>query len=92
MLRAAIQESSPRALSSRSSAPPSGETKELKYYEYGVKSLLTFEKIADTRRSRGKLSAHSWRNAVKLGLKYRAVNRELQALRQMFINAQRWGR
>jgi hypothetical protein len=48
--------------------------KTLKYYEYGVKSLLAFERIADSRLDtiRAKLSADSLRSGRGPDLRYRA--------------------
>ena len=68
--------------------------KTLKYYEYGVKSLLAFAKIADL-----KLDAITGETigafvAKRRGddLEVSSINRELQALRRMFRLAQEWGK
>jgi integrase len=70
------------------------KVKTLKYYEYGVKSLLVFAKLADS-----KLDAITGETigafvAKRRGdeLEVSSINRELQALRRMFRLAQEWGK
>ena len=68
--------------------------KTLKYYEYGVKSLLTFPKIADCRLDAvtGEIIGGFIAKRRNAGLEVSSVNRELQALRRMFHLAQEWGK
>lgn len=68
--------------------------KTLKYYEYGVKSLLGFEKLADTRLD--SITTETIGGFVArrqdCGLQVSSVNRELQALRRMFHLAEEWNK
>jgi integrase len=68
--------------------------KTLKYYEYGVKSLLAFEKIADSRLDTitGEAIGGFVAKRQGAGLEISSINRELQALRRMFRLAQEWGK
>ena len=68
--------------------------KTLKYYEYGVKSLLAFERIADIRLDAitGETISGFIAKRRDSGLEVSSINRELQALRRMFHLAQEWGR
>jgi len=65
-----------------------------KYYEYGVKSLLAFEKLAAARLD--SITTETVGAFVALrngaGVQISSINRELQALRRMFHLAQEWGR
>jgi integrase len=65
-----------------------------KYYEYGVKSLLAFEKIADCRLDTvtGETIGEFIGKRRGAGLEVSSMNRELQALRRMFRLAQEWGK
>jgi integrase len=65
-----------------------------KYYEYGVKSLLAFEKLADSRLDAitGETIGGFIAKRREAGLEVSSINRELQALRRMFHLAQEWGR
>jgi integrase len=66
--------------------------KTLKYYAYGVKSLLAFEKIAGSRLTAitGETIGAFIARRRDSGLEVSSVNRELQALRRMFHLAQEW--
>jgi integrase len=68
--------------------------KTLKYYEYGVKSLLGFEKLADTRLD--SITTENIGGFIakrrECGLQVSSVNRELQALRRMFHLAEEWSK
>ena len=68
--------------------------KTLKYYEYGVKSLLAFERIAGSRLDAitGEIIGGFVAKRQGAGLEISSINRELQALRRMFRLAQEWGR
>jgi len=68
--------------------------KTLKYYEYGVKSLLAFGKLADARLDTitGETIGGFVATRRERGLEVSSINRELQALRRMFHLAQEWGR
>jgi len=68
--------------------------KTLKYYEYGVKSLLAFQKIADCRLDAvtGETIGEFIGKRRNAGPEVSSVNRELQALRRMFRLAQEWGK
>jgi integrase len=68
--------------------------KTLEYYEYGVKSLLAFQKIADCRLDAitGETIGEFAGKRRNAGLEVSSVNRELQALRRMFRLAQEWGK
>jgi integrase len=68
--------------------------KTLKYYAYGVKSLLAFEKLADARLDTitGETIGAFIAKRRDCGLEVSSINRELQALRRMFRLAQEWGR
>jgi integrase len=67
--------------------------KTLKYYEHGVKSLLGFGKIAESRLDAitGETIAAFVAKRQEAGLEVSSINRELQALRRMFRLAQEWG-
>jgi integrase len=68
--------------------------KTLRYYEYGVKSLLAFDKLADSRLDAitGETMGAFVASRASRGLEVSSINRELQALRRMFHLAQEWGR
>jgi integrase len=68
--------------------------KTLKYYEYGAKSLLAFERIADARLDTitGETIGAFIAKRRDSGLEVSSVNRELQALRRMFHLAEEWGK
>jgi integrase len=65
-----------------------------KYYEYGVKSLLAFEKLASARLDSITTETIGAFIAVRkgAGVQISSINRELQALRRMFHLAQEWGK
>src|SRR5215471_11748848 len=64
------------------------------YYESGVKSLMSFNKLSDSRLDSitGEAIGAFIANRRDSGLEVSSVNRELQALRRMFHLAQEWGR
>jgi integrase len=64
-----------------------------KYYEYGVKDLLSFEKLAVARPDSITTETIGAYIALRKGADVRisSINRELQALRRMFHLAQEWG-
>ena len=66
----------------------------LKYYEYGVKSLLAFEKLAGPRLDAITTETIGAFIAARkeAGVQIRSINRELQSLRRMFHLAQEWGK
>jgi integrase len=68
--------------------------KTLRYYEYGVKSLLAFERLADARLDTitGETIGGFVATRRERGLEVSSINRELQALRRMFHLAGEWGR
>jgi integrase len=68
--------------------------KTLKYYEYGVKSLLAFEKIGNSRLDSitGETIGAFIAKRRDSGLEVSSINRELQALRRMFHLAEEWGK
>ena len=68
--------------------------KTLSYYENGVKCLLGFESLADTRLDSITTEAIGGFIAKRRerGLQVSSVNRELQALRRMFHLAEEWGK
>jgi integrase len=68
--------------------------KTLKYYEYGVKSLLAFEKLADARLDTitGETIGGFVAKRRERGLEVSSINRELQALRRMFHLAEEWNK
>ncbi len=68
--------------------------KTLRYYESGVKSLVAFQKLADTRLDSITTETVSGFIAKRRGegLQVSSINRELQALRRMFHLAEEWGR
>jgi len=72
----------------------SAKIKTQKYYEYGVKSLLSFEKLASARLDSITTETIAAFAAARksAGLEISSINRELQALRRMFHLAQEWGR
>jgi integrase len=65
-----------------------------KYYEYGVKALLSFEKLADARLDSITTETIGAYIALRKGadVQISSINRELQALRRMFHLAQEWGK
>ncbi|HXI41866.1 MAG TPA: tyrosine-type recombinase/integrase [Bryobacteraceae bacterium] len=65
-----------------------------KYYEYGVKSLLAFERLATARLDSITTETIAAFVAVRkgAGVQISSINRELQALRRMFHLAQEWGK
>jgi integrase len=65
-----------------------------KYYEYGVKSLLAFEKLASAHLDAITTETIGAFVGVRksAGLQISSINRELQALRRMFHLAQEWGK
>jgi integrase len=68
--------------------------KTLKYYEYGVKSLLAFEKLANARLDTitGETIGGYVAKRRERGVEVSSINRELQALRRMFHLAEEWGK
>lgn len=64
------------------------------YYEYGVKRLLAFERLATARLDTITTDAISAFVAQRKesGLEISSINRELQVLRRMFHLAQEWGK
>jgi len=68
--------------------------KTLQYYASGVKSLLAFERLADSRLDAitGETIGGFIAKRRDAGLEVSSINRELQALRRMFHLAQEWGR
>jgi len=70
------------------------KVKTQKYYENGVKALLSFEKLADARLDSITTDMIGAFVAIRLGVgvQISSVNRELQALRRMFHLAQEWGK
>jgi integrase len=64
------------------------------YYQSGVKSLLSFEKLASARLDSITTETIAAFAAARksAGLEISSINRELQALRRMFHLAQEWGR
>jgi integrase len=65
-----------------------------KYYEYGVKRLLAFQKLAASRLDSITTETIAAFVAVRkgTGVQISSINRELQALRRMFHLAQEWGK
>src|ERR1700722_17378077 len=72
----------------------SAKEKTQRYYEYGVKALLSFEKLATARLD--SITTETIGAFVALrrgaGVQISSINRELQALRRMFHLAQEWGK
>jgi integrase len=70
------------------------KVKTQKYYEYGVKALLSFEKLANVRLDSITTEAVGAFVALRKGtnVQISSINRELQALRRMFHLAQEWGK
>jgi site-specific recombinase XerD len=70
----------------------SAKIKTQKYYEYGVKSLLSFERLASARLDSITTETIGAFAAVRksAGIEISSINRELQALRRMFHLAQEW--
>jgi len=68
--------------------------KTLRYYEYGVKSLLAFDRLADARLDTitGETIGGFIATRRERGLEVSSINRELQALRRMFHLAGEWSR
>lgn len=66
----------------------------MKYYEHGVKCLVSFEKLATARLD--SITTETIASFVAArkgaGLEISTINRELQALRRMFHLAQEWGK
>jgi len=64
------------------------------YYEYGVKSLLAYDKLAN--ESIDAITSEKVAGFVakrqQAGLQIASINRELQVLRRMFHLAQEWGK
>jgi integrase len=70
------------------------KVKTQKYYEYGVKALLSFERLATARLdtiTTETIGAFIARRKTA-GVQISSINRELQALRRMFHLAQEWGK
>ena len=72
----------------------SAKEKTQKYYEYGVKSLLSFERLATARLDATTTETIGAFVAVRkdAGVQISSINRELQALPRMFHLAQEWGK
>jgi hypothetical protein len=72
----------------------SAKVKTQKYYEYGVKALSSFEKLATARLDSITTETIGAFIAVRkgAGIQVSSINRELQALRRMFHLAQEWGK
>src|SRR5260221_254206 len=70
------------------------KVKTQKYYEYGVKALLSFEKLAGARLDSITTETIGAFVALRMGggVQISSVNRELQGLRRMFHLAQEWGK
>jgi integrase len=72
----------------------SAKEKTQRYYEYGVKALLSFEKLATARLD--SITTETIGAFVALrrgaGVQISSINRELQALRRMFHLASEWGK
>jgi integrase len=68
--------------------------KTLKYYEYGVQSLLAVEKLANARIDSitGEMIGGFVAHGRECGLQVSSINRQLQALRRMFRLAVEWGK
>ena len=66
----------------------------MKYYEHGVKTLVSFEKLATARLDSvtTETIASFVAERKSAGLEISTINRELQALRRMFHLAQEWGK
>jgi integrase len=66
----------------------------MKYYEHGVKTLVSFEKLATARLDSvtTETIAAFIAGRKNAGLEISTINRELQALRRMFHLAQEWGK
>jgi site-specific recombinase XerD len=66
----------------------------MKYYEHGVKSLVSFEKLATARLDSLTTETIASFIAVRksAGLEISTISRVLQALRRMFHLAQEWGK
>jgi integrase len=70
------------------------KSKTQSYYEYGVKSLLAYEKLAGESLDRittERISGYVVKRQAA-GLEVSSINRELQALRRMFALAVEWGK
>jgi integrase len=72
----------------------SAKVQTMKYYEHGVKSLVSFEKLATARLDSVTTETIASFIAARksVGLEISTINRELQALRRMFHLAQEWGK
>lgn len=70
------------------------KVKTLKYYEYGVKALTAYDKLATARLDgiTTETIAGYVAKRTEAGLEVSSINRELQALRRMFFLAMEWGR
>jgi integrase len=70
------------------------KVKTQKYYEYGVKSLLSFERLSTARLDSITTEGIAAFVATRQnrGVEISSINRELQALRRMFHLAQEWGK
>jgi len=70
------------------------KVKTQKYYEYGVKALLSFDRLASARLDL--ITTETIGSFIALrkgaGVQISSINRELQALRRMFHLAQEWGK
>jgi integrase len=70
------------------------KVKTQKYYEYGVKALSSFDKLASARLDL--ITSETIGGFIALrkgaGVQISSINRELQALRRMFHLAQEWGK
>ncbi|MBI3470830.1 MAG: site-specific integrase [Candidatus Solibacter usitatus] len=64
------------------------------YYDHGVKSLLAFEKLAESRLDAITTETIAGFVATRQanGLEVTSINRELQVLRRMFAVATEWGK
>jgi site-specific recombinase XerD len=65
-----------------------------KYYEYGVRSLRAYDKLANLPLdaiTTDVIAGYVYTRRAA-GLEISSINRELQALRRMFFLAQEWGR
>jgi integrase len=71
-----------------------GKVQTRKYYEHGIKSLLSFDTLASARLD--SITTETIGAFVGMrkrgGLEISTINRELQALRRMFHLAQEWGK
>ncbi len=72
----------------------SAKEKTYRYYASGVKGLLAFERLANSRLDEitGEAIAAFVAKRRDAGLEISSINRQLQVLRRMFHLAQEWGR